>query len=74
MISNTKLSNLQLEILRLFSYQLSDVQLHEIRELLSKYFAEKVTNDIDKLWFENNWTNETMDTWLNEHNRISYSK
>jgi len=36
-----KLSNLQLELIKVFSYQLNDVQLLEIRDILTKYFADK---------------------------------
>ncbi len=61
-----KLSNLQLEILKLYQYKLDDNQLIDIKKILSKYFADKATKEFDKLWEENNWSNETMDEWLNE--------
>lgn len=60
-----KLSNLQLEILKLYQYKLDDNQLIDIKKILSKYFANKATKEFDKLWEENNWSNETMDEWLN---------
>ena len=65
-----KLSNLQLELIKVFNYQLSDNQLVEVRDLLTKYFAEKATNEMDQLWKNNNWNNNTMDAWANEHMRV----
>ncbi len=74
MVGTQKLSNLQLELIKTFSYQLDDTQLLEIKDILSKYFAEKATQEMDKLWDENKWTNATMDTWANEHLRTPYKE
>jgi len=41
----------------------------EIRDILAKYFAKKATQEMDKLMVNNEWTNDTMDTWANEHLR-----
>ena len=68
------LSNIQLELLKMFSYPMPEQQVSEIKQLLAKYFAEKLTKELDHLWDENDWTNETMDSWLNEHLRTSYQK
>lgn len=67
-----KLTNLQLELLKLFKYELPDNQLEEIKSILAKYFADKATNEMDRLWNENNWNNETMDEWKSEHLRTKY--
>jgi hypothetical protein len=40
--------------------------------LLSNYFAEKATEEMDRLWDENNWSEETMKEWSNEHLRTPY--
>ena len=64
-----KLSNLQIELLKLFTFDLSDVQLVEIKTLLANYFAQKATDRMDELWEENGWTEETMKQWGNEHLR-----
>jgi hypothetical protein len=68
---NNKLTNLQLELLKLFQFELDDKQLLEIRTLLAKYFAERGSAGMDKLWDERGWTAATMEQWLNEHNRSS---
>ena len=68
-IAQPGLTNMQLELLKVFRYSLPDSQLLEIRDLLARYFAEKASEEMDRLWDENGWTNETMKSWLNEHLR-----
>lgn len=69
MVQTQKLSNLQLKLVKMFQYKVADNQLIDIKNILSKYFAEKATEEMDRLWEENNWTNETMEEWSNEHFR-----
>ena len=61
-----KLTNLQVELLKLFAYDLSDEQLLEIKALLANYFAEKASDRMDELWEERGWTPETMEEWGKE--------
>jgi hypothetical protein len=69
-----KLTNLQVELLKVFQYDLEEHQLEEIRELLTKYFAQKATEEMDKLWDDNQWSDETMKQWANEHLRTKSDK
>ena len=55
-----KMTNLQRELVKLFKYDLKEGQLLEIKNILSKYFADKATREMDRLWDEKNWTQETM--------------
>ena len=64
-----KLTNVQIEFLKLFQYDLPEKQLAEIKNMLAKYFAQTATAEMDKLWEENNWTNDTMNDWASEHLR-----
>ncbi len=64
-----KLTNVQIELLKLFQYNLPEKQLVEIKNILARYFAETATAEMDKLWDENNWTNEDMKRWANENLR-----
>ena len=64
-----KLTNVQLEILKLFQYDLPETQLAEIKNLLAKYFAKTASDEMDKLWEENNWNDDTMNEWANERLR-----
>jgi len=72
MLATAKLTNLQLELVKMFSIQLNDIQLFEIRDLLAKYFADKATHEMDKLWIAKNWSDDTIEKWSNEHMRTPY--
>lgn len=73
MIKQTgSLTNLQLEILQLFRYELDEKQLLEIRDLLARYFADRATEEMDRLWEERGWTEDTMEEWSEEHMRTKY--
>ena len=61
-----KLTNVQIELLKLFQYNLPEKQLAEIKNILAKYFAQTATAEMDKLWVENNWTDDMMKQWANE--------
>lgn len=61
------LSNMQKELLKLYSTEIPEIQLQEIKYLLSRYFADKASDEMDRLWDENNWNDETMNKWANEH-------
>ena len=63
----------QLEILKLFSRELEEKDLIEIKRLIVKYLADKVTKMADDIWEEKNWTNEDMERLLKTHQRTPYN-
>lgn len=63
-VNDRPLTNLQIELLKIYSFELPEEQLLEIKNMLAKYFADKASDDMDKLWDEIGWSNETMDKWL----------
>lgn len=63
-IIDKPLTNLQLELLKLYSFNLSEDQLREVQRLLAKYFADRASDEMDRLWDEKGWSDETMDEWL----------
>lgn len=70
MSSLSKIENLnshQLEILKLFSRELDDTDLIEIKRLIVRYLSEKITNMADGVWEKENWTNEDMERLLKTH-------
>jgi hypothetical protein len=69
MQTKTPLTNLQIELLKLFEYELSEKQLLEVRNMLSTYFAQKATEEMDKLFEESNWDNNKIEDWTKEHMR-----
>lgn len=58
------LSNVQLELLKTFSHQLSENDLVELRKMLALFFAQRLIKEADKVWNEKNWTNEDVDAML----------
>ncbi|MEI8203529.1 MAG: hypothetical protein WCH34_10985 [Bacteroidota bacterium] len=67
--SSTKFSNLQLELLKLYSTNLSENQLIEVKLVLGQYFAQKATEGMDEIWENQKLTSDDMINWTNEHNR-----
>ena len=63
----------QLEILKLFSRELNDKDLKEIKKLIVQYLAEKVTDLVDKKWDENNWSDDDMEHLLKSQKRTPYN-
>lgn len=63
------MSNLQLELLRLYGNGVSDENLLEIKTILAKFFADKASDAMDEVWKEKNLTEKNLTSWANEHNR-----
>ncbi len=63
------LTNVQLQILKNFEFQVDDNGLKELQEMLVRFFAKRAQDEFDRLWVERGWTNETMEEWLNEKNQ-----
>jgi len=61
---NKPLSNLQIELLQLYSQGVSDKDLIAIKRLIAQYFADQASDEMNKIWEKKNWSNETMDEWL----------
>lgn len=68
----TPFSNAQLELLKLFSNDLKDNELKELKEILLKFKFNRVTKMVDEIWDEKGWTEETMNEFLNTHMRTPY--
>lgn len=63
-------SNLQLELLKLYSSDVSESDLKQIKLFLARYFAEKAMDEADRIWQEKNYTAEKI---LKTHRRTSYN-
>ena len=60
------LSNIQEELLKLYSTNLSTEELEELKTVLGKYYARKATKEADKIWDKKKYSDEIIDEWLNE--------
>jgi hypothetical protein len=61
-----KLSPIQLELLKVYSFQPSEEDLVAIKGLLANYFAKKLVKNIDSAVKEHGITGEHLNNWLNE--------
>jgi hypothetical protein len=61
-----KLSPLQLELLKVYSFQPSDEDLLAVKKLLADYFSTKLIANVGKAVEERNISQDDLDRWLNE--------
>lgn len=67
------LTNLQLELLKLYALNISEQQLCDIKLLIGNYFAEQATHAMDAFWDENTLTVADMEQWAIDHDRAKDS-
>jgi len=61
-----KLSDLQLELLNIYSFNPDEKDLIAIRKLLAEYFSEKLIKKVGQAVTDKNISEEDLDRWLNE--------
>ncbi len=71
MTATSKLTNLQLELIKYFRYEVSEEEMLEIKRMLAAFFAKRAMDRVDEIWDERGWGDETMDAWLKEDNNES---
>lgn len=64
MTQSSKLSPLQLELLKLYSMGHSDEDLLEIKKMLGRYFAKKLRLKVDTAVKEKGITQNDLDRWI----------
>ena len=72
MEQRTMLNEAQLGILRLLSTMDNVEDVHELRCIISNYYAQKATDEMDKLWESGEWSEEKNEAVLKEHLRTPY--
>jgi hypothetical protein len=60
------LSNVQMELMKLYSTDLFDKELSELKDVLAKFYADKAINKANEIWDEKGLTDVDMEKWLNE--------
>jgi hypothetical protein len=60
------LSNVQMELIKLYSTNLNEYELLELKNILVHHFSQKAINEADNAWQEKGMSVQTMDDWLNE--------
>jgi hypothetical protein len=66
MTTAKKLSPLQLELLKIYSFNPEEEDLIEIKRMLGQYFAKKLRRQVDAAIEAKGITNEDLDKWANE--------
>ncbi|MEZ0610850.1 hypothetical protein ACAW74_20230 [Fibrella sp. WM1] len=61
-----KLSSLQLELLKVYSFEPTDDDLLAVRQLLATFFSEKLVNKVRQAVEERTISEADLDRWLNE--------
>ena len=54
------LTNLQLEILKLYSTDMKEDELNELKKLIAENYAKKAIKEADKIWVEENLSDTDM--------------
>lgn len=57
-------SNVQLELLKVFSHQVDDLTLLELRQMLAHFFAQRAIAAANVAWDKNDWTDTDVDRLL----------
>lgn len=65
-ISTSKLSPLQLELLKVYSFNPSEEELLQVKDLLARFFAHRFVEKVQAAAKEKAISDETLDKWLNE--------
>ncbi len=65
----TKFTSLQLELLKIYSYSPTEEELLDIKDILAKYFSDKLLEKTSKWAIENNITDDDLDKWLEDENQ-----
>lgn len=58
------LTNLQLELLRLFSHNLSEDRLINLKQIISDYLLDVARDEADKAWEKKGYGKPDADKWL----------
>lgn len=72
MEQRTLLNEAQLGILRLLGRLKTVEQANELKQIISNYYAQKATEEMDRLWETGVWNEEKNEAVLNEHLRTPY--
>ena len=72
MAQNTGLNQAQMDFLRLLSHFTTEEEVRELNDLVCKYYAQKIDDEMDRLWDEGKWSHEKIEETLKEHLRTPY--
>lgn len=68
-VATSKLTNVQVELLNTFAYELPEEELKDLKKVLVSFFAKRIRQQTNQIWEEKGYTSETMKDWLNDENQ-----
>lgn len=60
------LNNIQIELMKLYSTNLTDNDLEDLKTVLTKFYADKAISKANDLWDERGLSDADMENWLNK--------
>jgi hypothetical protein len=69
MLNSPSLSNLQLEILKAYTHQLSETDLLDFKRTLAAFFSQRLIKQADISWDEKKWSDADVDKILGKKMR-----
>jgi hypothetical protein len=72
MVQDVGLNQAQMDFLRLLSHFKTEEEVRELNDLVCKYYAQKIDEEMDRLWDEGKWSHEKIEETLKEHLRTPY--
>jgi hypothetical protein len=64
--ASPKLSSLQLELLKIYSFDPTEEELLKVKDILAQFFAYRFVEKVETAAQERGITDETLDEWLEE--------
>ncbi len=64
--TSPRLSPLQLELLKIYSFKPTEEELKQIKEMLARFFAHRFTERVAQAAEAHGITDDDLDAWLNE--------
>lgn len=61
-----KLNSLQLELLKVYSFEPTEEDLLVIKEFLAKHFSDKLLRNVQLAIEKKNISEDDLDSWVNE--------
>ena len=72
-VPNPPLNAMQIHFLQSLRFVKTDVMFQELKKIISDYYFQKLQEETDKWWEENDMTNEKLDEMFeNAHYRTPY--
>ncbi|MFN3784617.1 MAG: hypothetical protein ACK4R6_11890 [Spirosomataceae bacterium] len=59
-VINPPLSNVQMELLKLYATDIEDETLLELKKMMAKFFLDKMRSSADKIWEEKGYSDDQM--------------